>query len=64
MSGAPEEVDWSAYLDLASKLVDLPVREEHRAATIEQLELNHRMAQLLLACPLPEGLDLAPVFRP
>ncbi len=64
MTERPEAFDWGTYLDLAAALVELPIAEEHREAVVAQLKLNHEMARALLVFVMPEGTDLAPVFRP
>jgi hypothetical protein len=61
---AETDPEWAAYLNAVSRAVRLPIAPEHRAETIRQLELNAEIARPLLDFQVPEGTDLAPVFRP
>jgi uncharacterized membrane protein (DUF2068 family) len=64
MSEVHELIDWGTYLDVVSAAIGLPVPAAHREATVAQLKLNVAIAAPLLAFGIPEGTDLAGVFRP
>ncbi len=59
-----DPIDWDGYLDAMGALIGLTIPADHRAATIAQLKLNAEIAQPLLAFEMPEGTNLAPVFKP
>ncbi len=58
----PAAFDAAAYLDAASALVGVPVAEADRAGVIANLEVLAGVAAELMAQPLPDDLELAPVF--
>ncbi|MGB0682203.1 MAG: DUF4089 domain-containing protein [Magnetovibrionaceae bacterium] len=56
--------DVEAYIDAASKALDLPVDEPHRPGVIQFLKLAAEMAETLDRAPIaPFEAELAPVFR-
>jgi hypothetical protein len=64
MSRHDDMIDWDAYVDAMMALTGLPIAAAHRDATIAQLKLNRAIAEPLLAFEIPEGTNLAPVFKP
>ena len=56
-------MDWSAYLDVATVLHDLPLDPQRRAAVIEQLERIEALAKTVVDFPLDSDVEPAPVFR-
>lgn len=64
MSQQDDAIDWDAYLDVMMAMTGLSIAAAHREATIAQLKLNVAIAQPLLAFEIPEGTNLAPVFKP
>ncbi len=59
-----EPIDWDGYLDAVGAMIGMTIPAGHREATIAQLKLNAEIAQPLLAFEMPEGTNLAPVFKP
>lgn len=64
MSQPDDTIEWDAYVDAMTALTGLPIAAAHREATIAQLKLNRAIAEPLLAFEIPEGANLAPVFKP
>ena len=56
--------DAEAYVDAAAALIGLPIDPEHRPGVVLNLERIAQMAALVLAYPLPDEAEPAPVFRP
>jgi Protein of unknown function (DUF4089) len=56
--------DISNYLDVASKLLDLPIRPEHREEVMTAALALAAQARLLAALALPESIEAAPRFTP
>ena len=60
----PESIDIPALVDLMSQLLDLPIDPDHRPGVIANLERTASIAQLVLNFPLPDEIEVAPVFQP
>ncbi len=56
--------DAEAYVDAAAALIELPIAAEHRTGVIVNLERIAQMAALVMAFPLPDDAEPAPVYRP
>ena len=62
MADNPEDIE--AYVDAAAKLVGLPLDPAHRPGVVLNLSRIAQMAALVMAFPLPEETEPAPVFEP
>jgi len=62
MADHPEDIE--AYVDAAAKLVGLPLDPAHRPGVVLNLSRIAQMAALVMAFPLPEETEPAPVFEP
>jgi hypothetical protein len=62
MADHPEDIE--AYVDAAAKLVGLPLDPAHRPGVVQNLGRIAQMAALVMAFPLPEETEPAPVFEP
>lgn len=56
--------DPEAFVDQMAALVNLPLAPEHRSGVIENFERIIGVAQLVNEFPLPEEIEVAPVFEP
>ena len=56
--------DISNYLDVASKILDLPIRPEHREEVMTAAFALAAQARLLAAFELPEAVEAAPRYTP
>ena len=56
--------DISNYLDAASKLLDLPIRPEHRDEVMIAARALAAQAELVAGFELPEAIEAAPRFTP
>jgi hypothetical protein len=54
----------AAYADTASKVLDLTIPEAYRAGVIANLERLFQLGDLAMSFPLPDDIEVAPVFRP
>ncbi|MSQ29912.1 MAG: DUF4089 domain-containing protein [Dehalococcoidia bacterium] len=54
--------DAEAYLDAASRLIELEIAEADHAAVVAALEGIAAVAADLMAVPLADEVELAPVF--
>ncbi len=66
MSGPAPTVEEAlgAYLDQASRLVDLPIPAEYRRGVLDNLDMLFGHARMVAAFPLDERSEVAPVFCP
>ena len=55
--------DAEAYVDAAAALIGLPIDPAHRPGVVLNLERIAQMAALVMAFPLPDEIEPAPVFR-
>ena len=60
--GGAAPFDATAYLDAASRLIGLEIPEADRAAVVAALEGIAAVAADLMATPLDDDIELAPVF--
>jgi Protein of unknown function (DUF4089) len=56
--------DADAYVDAAASLVALTIDPAHRPGVVLNIERIAAMAALVMAFPLPDESEPAPVFRP
>lgn len=56
--------DLGVYLDAALRIVDLPLEPELRPRVLMHLETAAHMARLVLAFPLSDEVEPAPVYVP
>ena len=61
---ADQPLDLEAYVDAATGLIGLPLDPAHRPGVILNLQRIAEMAALVMAFPLPEDAEPAPVFTP
>jgi hypothetical protein len=54
----------AAYLDQASRLLDLPIRPGHREEVLAAFRILTAQAKLITEFALPEGTEAAPRFIP
>lgn len=52
------------YVDTISKLVDLSIDPEYRPGVIQNFERIMAIAKLVTEFPLPEDMEIAPIFEP
>ncbi len=60
---ADPTVDAEAYVDSAAALIGLPIDPEHRPGVVANLQRIAQMAALVMAFPLLDEAEPAPVFR-
>lgn len=60
---ADDDFDPAAYVAAASAAIGLSIPDELKADVIEQMVLTHRLAQVVMAQPLGDADEAAPVFR-
>ena len=58
------EFDVGEYVDLMALLVDLQLRDEYRDGVVANFERIKAIANLVNSFPLPEDIEVAPVFEP
>ncbi len=56
--------DPAEYVDTTAQLLDLPLAPEHRPAVVENFARIAAIATLVMEFPLPEHIEVAPVFEP
>jgi 1-carboxybiuret hydrolase subunit AtzG-like protein len=56
--------DAATYVDAAAALIALPLDPAHRPGVILNIERIAEMAALVMAFPLPDETEPAPVFLP
>jgi hypothetical protein len=61
---ADRPFDVAAYVDAAAALIELPLDPAHRPGVILNMQRIAEMAALVMAFPLPDDTEPAPVFRP
>jgi hypothetical protein len=63
---APVAADspWAAYADSAARALDLPIAADHRPGVAANLERTAAIAAPLMAFPLSDEAEPAPVFTP
>ncbi len=61
---ADRQFDAAIYVDAAAALIGLPLDPAHRPGVILNIERIAEMAALVMAFPLPDETEPAPVFLP
>jgi hypothetical protein len=56
------QMDWAAYVDVATVLHDLPIDPARKAEVVAQLERIEALAKTVLDFPLEPHVEPAPVF--
>jgi hypothetical protein len=59
-----EEFDVGEYVDLMALVLDLQLRDEYRDGVVANFERIRAIANLVNSFPLPEDIEVAPVFEP
>ncbi|MHC5777377.1 DUF4089 domain-containing protein [Nostoc sp.] len=59
-----EEFDVGEYVDQMALLLDLELRDEYRDGVVANFERIRAIANLVNEFPLPEDIEVAPVFEP
>ncbi|MDZ8035759.1 MAG: DUF4089 domain-containing protein [Nostoc sp. DedQUE08] len=59
-----EEFDVSEYVDQMGFLLDLQLKDEYRDGVVANFERIRAIANLVNSFPLPEEIEVAPVFEP
>jgi hypothetical protein len=63
-SGMSENDESDAYLEAASRFLDLPIRPEHRADVIIAFNVLVAFGRLVTEFKLDEQVEAAPRYRP
>ncbi|MBW4563165.1 MAG: DUF4089 domain-containing protein [Mojavia pulchra JT2-VF2] len=56
--------DVGGYVDQMALLVDLQLRDEYRDGVVANFERIKAIAQLVNEFPIPEEIEVAPIFEP
>ncbi|MFZ3320722.1 MAG: DUF4089 domain-containing protein [Usitatibacter sp.] len=59
----PPSFDAEAYVDAASRALNLPLDPAHRPGVVANMERIAHFAAIVMESPLDEGFEPAPVFR-
>ncbi|MEH2060346.1 MAG: DUF4089 domain-containing protein [Nostoc sp.] len=59
-----EGFDAGEYVDQMGLLLDLELRDEYRDGVVVNFERIRAIANLVNSFPLPEDIEVAPVFEP
>ncbi|MBD3880814.1 DUF4089 domain-containing protein [Phormidium tenue FACHB-886] len=57
-------IDAATLVDLMAQLLDLELDSAHRPGVITNLERTAAIAKLVMEFPLPDEIEVAPVFQP
>jgi hypothetical protein len=57
-------MDISQLVDLLAQVIQLPLDPAHRPGVIANFERTMTIAQLVMEFPLPDEIEVAPVFEP
>ncbi len=57
-------LDVGEYVDQMALLVDLRLKDEYRDGVVANFERIEAIAQLVNSFPLPDNIEVAPVFEP
>jgi hypothetical protein len=61
----PEEnLNIAQYVEKTAQLIDLPLAPEYQLSVVENFAKIAAIATLVVEFPLPEDIELAPVFEP
>lgn len=56
--------DPAEYVEQMARVLDWPLQPEHRAGVVENFARIQAVAKLVTEFPLPEEIEVAPVFEP
>ncbi|NJO39117.1 MAG: DUF4089 domain-containing protein [Cyanobacteria bacterium CRU_2_1] len=56
--------DPAELVDLMSEFLDLPIAPEYRPGVIANLARTAAIAQLVMEFPIPDDIEIAPIFQP
>jgi Protein of unknown function (DUF4089) len=56
--------DPAPFVDLLAQTLDLPLDPEHRPGVIANFVRTAEIAQLVMEFPLPDEIEVAPIFQP
>ncbi|MBH8574645.1 DUF4089 domain-containing protein [Nostocaceae cyanobacterium CENA369] len=59
-----QEFNVSEYIKQMSLLLDLQLRDEYRDGVVANFERIKAIAQVVNSFPIPEEIEVAPVFEP
>ena len=59
-----EGFNMGEYVDQMAFLLDLELRDEYRDGVVANFERIRAIANLVNSFPLPEDIEVAPVFEP
>ncbi|KOP26118.1 hypothetical protein AMR41_12730 [Hapalosiphon sp. MRB220] len=59
-----QELNVNEYVDQMALLLDLRLRGEYRNGVVANFEKIKAIAQLVNSFPLPEDIEIAPIFEP
>ncbi|MEH1922190.1 DUF4089 domain-containing protein [Nostoc sp.] len=59
-----EEFNVGEYVDQMALLLDLEIRDEYRDGVVANFERIRAIANLVNSFPIPEDIEVAPVFEP
>ncbi|MCU0523874.1 MAG: DUF4089 domain-containing protein [Elainella sp. Prado103] len=58
------DAETAQLVDRMAKILDIPLDPEHRPGVIANLQRTAAIAQLVMEFPLPETIEIAPIFDP
>jgi hypothetical protein len=56
--------DLVAYVDQAARIIGLEIPAEYHAGVVQNFERIAAIAQPVMEFPLPEDIEIAPIFEP
>jgi len=59
-----KEFNVGEYVDQMGLLLDLQIRDEYRDGVVANFERIRAIAQLINSFPIPDEVEVAPVFEP
>jgi hypothetical protein len=61
---APAPISTEDYVNQTAQMIGLPIPLEYHQSVVENFERIRTVAQLVIDVPLPEHIEIAPVFEP
>lgn len=58
------DAETAQLVDLMAEILQIPLDPEHRPGVIANLQRTAEIAQLVMEFPLPETIEIAPIFSP
>ena len=59
-----DHIDSAKCVDHIAALIGLPISPEHHLGVVTNFERIQAIAQLVMEFPLPDTIEVAPVFEP